>query len=450
MPDIPLKIEAGEHLGYLGKYEFLKNAQGNIDQEYRVHLEVFSNDRPPEYFLKALAAGQEEHGFQVIDGSGSNGVMEPENVFFNDIYRAIDTDTDGQLSENELIAFYQSATNKLEKVIAKHPSEWHFEEQVDNAWFNQVLEKGRDLLEQHASKYFQSEAIFQESAYREKIMSLYDDFIDHEKARIEQTAWMQQLDTEKLEIQPQVWHFWPLSISNIYDGERHWHEPILNPMSTNYSQYGNKKEYWGLFGENIRKGNKSSAHRALDIFAEVGTDVYACVDAEIQHTRHSDTNGNLIVLKVSDEKLVQRIWDERLNYKVHSLKDRTEDTIGSAFDLKKGLKFAYMHLKSIEANPETGKPLQAGDKVKMGQIIAKSGVSGTGVVGTRAPHLHFEVSTKHMYGDSSTKINPGYFVNFKYKDQQNNEEIKLQSDTSQKFHVGHHGDGAFSWTGFAG
>ncbi|MDO6709008.1 hypothetical protein, partial [Photobacterium sp. 1_MG-2023] len=140
------------------------------------------------------------------------GVMEPANAFFNDIRRAIDTDNDGQLSENELIAFYQSATNKLEKVIAKHPSEWHFEEQVDNAWFNQVLEKGRVLLEQHASKYFQSEAIFQESAYREKIMSLYDDFIDHEKARIEQTAWMQQLDTEKLEIQPQVWHFWPLGI----------------------------------------------------------------------------------------------------------------------------------------------------------------------------------------------------------------------------------------------
>lgn len=54
VPELPINIKAGEHLGYLGKYEYLKNAQGNIDQEYRVHLEVFSNDRPPEYFLKAL------------------------------------------------------------------------------------------------------------------------------------------------------------------------------------------------------------------------------------------------------------------------------------------------------------------------------------------------------------------------------------------------------------
>ncbi|MCM0148673.1 hypothetical protein KCN56_08890 [Photobacterium galatheae] len=219
IPEIPFKIAAEEHLGYLGKYEYLKNAQGNIDQEYRVHLEVFSNDRPPEYFLKALAGGQEEHGFQVIDGSGSNGVIEPANVFFNDIYRSIDTDNDGQLSENELVAFYQAETNQLEKVIAKHPSEWHFEEQVEDSWVNDVLEKGRELFEQHVIRYFQTEETFRESPYRDKIMSLYDKFTDHEKERIEQTAWIQKLDAEKLQIQPQVWHFWPLGVTSLLDDE---------------------------------------------------------------------------------------------------------------------------------------------------------------------------------------------------------------------------------------
>ncbi|MEI8593814.1 pesticin C-terminus-like muramidase [Photobacterium sp. Hal280] len=217
VPELPVNIKAGEHLGYLGKYEYLKNAQGNIDQEYRVHLEVFSNDRPPEYFLKALAGGQEEHGFQVIDGSSSTGVMEPENTFFNDIRRAIDTDNDGQISENELVAFYQAATNRLEKVIAKHPSEWY--SKAEEHWFNQVLAMSQKLTEASLSRYFDSTESYMSSEFRKNFVQSYDSFAIHEKERIDNTSWMQDINPEKLELKPEVWHFWPLGVTSLLDDE---------------------------------------------------------------------------------------------------------------------------------------------------------------------------------------------------------------------------------------
>lgn len=59
-----------------------------------------------------------------------------------------------------------------------------------------------------------------------------------------------------------------------------WHEPIKNPVCTLYMQSGGSgksEEHWRLFG-NTRNG---ALHQGLDIFAVVGTHVYACVDSEV-------------------------------------------------------------------------------------------------------------------------------------------------------------------------
>ncbi|MDO6705817.1 hypothetical protein Q4579_06300, partial [Photobacterium sp. 1_MG-2023] len=278
IPDIPFKIEAGEHLGYLGKYEFLKNAQGNIDQEYRVHLEVFSNDRPPEYFLKALAGGQEEHGFQVIDGSGSTGVMEPANAFFNDIRRAIDTDNDGQISENELVAFYQAATNRLEKVIAKHPSEWYFK--AEEHWFNQVLAMSQKLTEASLSRYFDSTESYMSSEFRNNFVQSYDSFAIHEKERIDNTSWMQDINPEKLELKPEVWHFWPLGVTSLLDDEMdvRWLNVTIGQLTFNAegndrndSIYFSRVIHWpgGVSGVTIGRGYDLGTRTEQSVFSDL-------------------------------------------------------------------------------------------------------------------------------------------------------------------------------------
>ncbi|MUK65224.1 LysM peptidoglycan-binding domain-containing protein [Aliivibrio fischeri] len=231
--------------------------------------------------------------------------------------------------------------------------------------------------------------------------------------------------------------------------ERHWCDPIKNPMSTNHYQNGGECAYWGLFGEDMRR-EVNRPHRGLDLFAEIGTDVYACVDAVIQHVRFSSSNGNLIVLKIDEKKFVQRIWNEKLEYKVHSLPNRTEDVEGKDVNVREnGLRFAYMHLNSIEINPETGSVFKAGDKVQKGQIIAKSGVSGI-KTGTKAPHLHFEVSSEHEYGNSNTKINPGFFVDFKYIDQQSVSDKEKQSVVAKTNHKSYKGISSFKWSGDIG
>ncbi|MEL6116376.1 hypothetical protein P0Y67_14250 [Photobacterium sp. SP02] len=267
VPELPINIKAGEHLGYLGKYEYLKNAQGNIDQEYRVHLEVFSNDRPPEYFLNALAGGQEEHGFQVIDGSSSTGVMEPANTFFNDIRRAIDTDNDGQISENELVAFYQAATNRLEKVIAKHPSEWY--SKAEEHWFNQVLAMSQKLTEASLSRYFDSTESYMSSEFRKNFVQSYDSFAIHEKERIDNTSWMQDINPEKLELKPEVWHFWPFTIGS------YGYQISKEKMAALFpdAPEGKREEVRILFNANAELFEINTHERAAQFFAQIREEV---------------------------------------------------------------------------------------------------------------------------------------------------------------------------------
>ena len=86
------------------------------------------------------------------------------------------------------------------------------------------------------------------------------------------------------------------------DKPSNWHDPVDNPMSTNYMQSGGggalgKK--WGLFGNGIRNG---SPHTGLDLFARTGDNIYACVDGTVYNRRWHGGYGNTITIKVKDPK----------------------------------------------------------------------------------------------------------------------------------------------------
>ncbi|MCG7497707.1 peptidoglycan DD-metalloendopeptidase family protein [Vibrio sp. Of7-15] len=207
-----------------------------------------------------------------------------------------------------------------------------------------------------------------------------------------------------------------------------WHEPLLNPMSTNYWQSGgtgeNKAYAWGLFGKKIRGKRR---HDGLDLFAEVGTDVYACVDSKIVYNSYVKGYGNVLILAVNESEVM---WENRREYKPRTNLTKVElkqyDDFEKEYNKSKQLYLMYAHLDSIDSN------IKVGSKVKSGDIIGKTGVSGISD-GTHAPHLHFEVRTKKVIKRNDMgRCNPSLFVKFKDYSQQSEDERKQQKDARDK------------------
>ena len=95
----------------------------------------------------------------------------------------------------------------------------------------------------------------------------------------------------------------------------------------------------------------------------------------------------------------------------------------------------YAHLKNV-------KPFTKGQIVEAGTILGETGVSGVkkkdGTIGTKAPHLHFEIRNS----GTKKRINPGYFISFKNYDTQSKQEKEEQKKVAEdKYTAGLIGDG---------
>ncbi|MGY6037384.1 hypothetical protein [Aeromonas sp. AE23HZ002T15] len=128
-------------------------------------------------------------GFKKVDGSGSDGYLDPEAppTFFTDLVNSFDTDKSGELDSKEIQAALQNSGNReqLNKLIVKHPSEWY--------------EKSS------ASSYLWLEKLMAKIGLPD-----FDKLVDHEKQRIDKLEWMQS--AAKLRLDKEVWHIYPLSI----------------------------------------------------------------------------------------------------------------------------------------------------------------------------------------------------------------------------------------------
>ena len=128
-------------------------------------------------------------GFKKVDGSGSDGYLDPDAppTFFTELVKSFDTDKSGKLSSEEIQAALQNSGNadQLHKLIVKHPSEWYEKSSASSyLWLDKLMAKIG--------------------------LPDFDKLVDHEKQRIDKLEWMQS--ATKLTLEKDSWYFSPVGI----------------------------------------------------------------------------------------------------------------------------------------------------------------------------------------------------------------------------------------------
>ena len=158
------------------------------------------------------------------------------------------------------------------------------------------------------------------------------------------------------------------------DIEQHIHQPGVTSKLT--SPLG------GTFGMVRSSGHKP--HQGWDLYAKVGSPVYAVCDSVVEYTSKHGDYGLQLCLHLG---LMCGSEVDRLGAKFHA----------------KYLYAFYAHLSSVLVG--------AGSTVREGQLIAFSGNSG--IAAHTPPHLHFEIRTEARPGRGLRgRIDPGKVLGF--------------------------------------
>ncbi|WP_395972846.1 M23 family metallopeptidase [Chryseobacterium cucumeris] len=199
-----------------------------------------------------------------------------------------------------------------------------------------------------------------------------------------------------------------------------WHDPVDNPMLCLYTQNGNYRPRYNVFGT-VRKERSNHNHQGIDLLALPGSNAYACVDAYVEFISIQSGYGNVICLKVKDPKeFLKRKRDFNLQYS-----NMGEIQSGSGFSFNGDFYLFYAHLQEVE------KSLKTNQEVSCGTIIGKNGTSGYGQ--TKDPHLHFEIRSSVTGGGLSNRCHPGIFVYYKDENTMSQKEKDYQKEIAQKF-----------------
>lgn len=227
--------------------------------------------------------------------------------------------------------------------------------------------------------------------------------------------------------------------NNTQSSSGDWHDPVDNPISTNFYQNGNfddTSKIWGLFGNDIRK-EVSRKHTGIDLFAKIGTPVYACLPGKVVSLSpgngYGNGYGNGFVLKV-DPAYLQSFKNQRRNYDLYYIKSKRSynsneyDITGYGdFTEYEGIKnseevyLMYAHLSEVFVTLNQKITLED-YKTK---ILGKTG--NTGASGTKGPHLHFEIRSKLNPSGYSQR----FYVDYKNKEQLSVSERKIQDLTAK-------------------
>jgi predicted chitinase len=224
-PDLSISINAGDEIGYMGLHEYSNDINATKKEDNRVHIELFSVDEPPEYFKKLISPpNAEETPLIVIDGSESDGALSSENAFFVSLAKEVSNSSKSsdEAAEGEEVDFSSATPKELktylnnkrkhfERVIVKHPSDWHVEK--SDSIYERIHAIAREIYEQLLSRGFVSLEDFENSPWREKVLAEYDVFSEHERERAKEFSWLESLGAVDVGLNKSlVWHYWPFRL----------------------------------------------------------------------------------------------------------------------------------------------------------------------------------------------------------------------------------------------
>lgn len=199
-----------------------------------------------------------------------------------------------------------------------------------------------------------------------------------------------------------------------------WYDPVERPQRLMHDVNGDENFANGAFGMVRVKGTKP--HQGVDIFATVGTPLYACVDGTVVHIvnnapRHHvrDSYGNQVIIRLrcKDDLHQARNTKYDLPYA-----DDNEVEHGPGFGDGEERYVMYGHMDTVSV--AEGKPVWSG------QQIGTSGKTGNAWNGnTRNRHLHFEIRDKHPLNFKRSKegglyqrTNPAFFIGWASTDEE--------------------------------
>lgn len=207
-----IEVKAGDELGYMGLHEYSNDAHATKKEDNRVHIELFSVEKPPEFFLKKIAPkNAEESPLITIDGSGSDGALSVSNAFYSQLLEELSKGEEIDFSvfkPREAKVYLENKRKHFERVIAKHPSDWYTD--VTKESYSMIHQLAKEVMDEKYMTGFVSEKDYLESPWRSEVMNHHEIFSQHERERADKFSWMQDTQSKiTLPDDKSVWHYWP-------------------------------------------------------------------------------------------------------------------------------------------------------------------------------------------------------------------------------------------------